>query len=262
MKLCFSTLGCHDYSLEEILSLAKTNGIDALEIRGISGELDNGKITCFSEKRVAKTRESFALSSVRPLVLGTSCTFHTPSKYEAALAEGYAAIEIASRIGFSAIRVFGDRIEGDEEECIARVCEGVLTLCRYAERFGVDVYLEVHGEFNTEERLLRVIERCGAHPRFGLIWDVCHTRNTFPDPRKFYDRFAPYIRHVHLKDIKGEKHMLPGEGTLPLKQIAVYLTERGYGGYFSLEWERKWHPELPTIEEALERYLSIMKNEI
>lgn len=260
MKLCFSTLGCHDHSLEEILSLAKNHGIDALEIRGISGELDNEKIACFSKEEASETKKAFARLGVRPLVLGTSCAFHDLSKYEAALAEGYAAIEIASRIGFSAIRVFGDRTLGDEAECIDRVCEGVLSLCRYAERFGVDVYLEVHGEFNTEERLLLVIERCGAHPRFGLIWDACHTRNTFPDPRVFYDRFAPYIRHVHLKDIKGEKHMFPGEGTLPLKQIAVYLTERGYGGYFSLEWERKWHPELPPIEEALERYLCIMKN--
>ena len=42
MKLCFSTLGCHDRTLEEIFSLAKKFNIDALEIRGV-----NGKNTAF-----------------------------------------------------------------------------------------------------------------------------------------------------------------------------------------------------------------------
>lgn len=260
MKLCFSTLGCHDRTLEEIFSLAKKFNIDALEIRGIAGELDNEKIACFSAKNAGGTKAAFADVGVRPLVLGTSCTFHDPDGYENAIKEGYAAIEIAARIGFSAIRVFGDRItQNDATGCIQRVSEGVKALCDYASAFGIDVYLEVHGDFITEQSLAPIIEACGSHPRFGLIWDVCHTRNTYPDPRVFYDRFAPYIRHVHLKDINGAQHVLPGEGTLPLEKIAKHLTKKGYNGYFSLEWERKWHPELPPIEEALVRYFHIMK---
>ena len=141
--------------------------------------------------------------------------------------------------------------------CIKRVSEGVKALCDYASGFGIDVYLEVHGDFITEERLAPIVARCEASPRFGLIWDACHTRNTYPDPRVFFDRFAPYIRHVHLKDINEARHVLPGEGTLPLEEIAKYLTKKGYNGYFSLEWERKWHPELPPIEEALEKFVAL-----
>lgn len=104
-----------------------------------------------------------------------------------------------------------------------------------------------------------MIERCGAHPRFGLIWDLCHTRTSFPDPRRFYSLFAPYIRHLHLKDIKDGVHVLPGEGTLAIEKTAAFVSEQGYDGYFSLEWERKWHPELPPIEDALDAYLKIMR---
>jgi beta-glucosidase len=41
--------------------------------------------------------------------------------------------------------------------------------------------------------------------------------------------------------------------------MAEYLTENGYEGAFSLEWEKKWHPELPPIQDALEAMLKIYK---
>ena len=193
-------------------------------------------------------------------VLGTSATFHDKENFENALAEGHAAIDIAGAIGCPAIRVFGDNLTSDPEGAIARVADGIFTLCEYAKERGVDVLLEVHGQFVTEAALMPIVHRCGAHPRFGLLWDVCHTRNSFPDFRAFYALFAPYIRHVHFKDIIGDRHTLPGEGTLPLKEIADMMTAGGYDGCFSLEWERKWHPELPPIEQALEKYTAIFRD--
>ena len=38
MKLAFSTLGCPDWSWEEILATAKDMGFDAVEILGIAKE--------------------------------------------------------------------------------------------------------------------------------------------------------------------------------------------------------------------------------
>ena len=35
------------------------------------------------------------------------------------------------------------------------------------------------------------------------------------------------------------------------------LLSDGYKGAFSLEWEKKWHPELPPVETALERFVSL-----
>ena len=37
------------------------------------------------------------------------------------------------------------------------------------------------------------------------------------------------------------------------------LIEDGYTGYFSLEWERKWEPELEPIEIALEHYKKLLE---
>lgn len=47
MKLCFSTLGCHDASLKEILELAQNYDVSAIEVRGIQGVMVNSDIECF-----------------------------------------------------------------------------------------------------------------------------------------------------------------------------------------------------------------------
>jgi beta-glucosidase len=64
---------------------------------------------------------------------------------------------------------------------------------------------------------------------------------------------------VHLKDVTAQGLTLPGEGDLPIREMVNYLNENGYDGYFSLEWEKKWHPELPVLEDALDALFGLFK---
>ena len=74
---------------------------------------------------------------------------------------------------------------------------------------------------------------------------------------------AIFIRYdeSYIKDYSDEKEQLCliGEGSIPIGDIVSTLLNDGYDGYFSLEWEKKWHPELPEIEEALKAYVSMMR---
>ena len=154
MKICFSTLGCTEKPLAEVLHLAYAAGMDGIELRGLSGMMDNAEIPEFRPENMDETARMFAESGVKPVVLGTSCMFHTPEKAEAALKEGACSIRIAQRLGIPYIRVFGNNVVGDREACIARVADGISQLCGMASQCGVTVLLEVHGDFNTAETLL------------------------------------------------------------------------------------------------------------
>lgn len=265
MKLCFSTLGCTEQSLENILSLAKAYGISALEIRGMDGVMDNRKIEALDASHAEQTLALFSQYGVVPRVLGTSCSFHNPEKYEAAVEEGKASIDIAARLGIPYIRVFGNNLIGDtaaaREECIARVAEGIAQVCDYAANTAVTVLLEVHGDYNKIETLKPVTDRLAARTNFGLIWDIAHTKAYGDGWDVFYHAFKPYIRHIHIKDQKlpEGKLVLPGEGDTPIVAITRALLNDGYDGYFSLEWEKKWHPELPELDPALACYLAVME---
>ena len=266
-KLCFSTLGCTDWGLDEILSLATQFDISALEIRGMDGVMDNRQIAALSESRVAETLHAMQSNGVKPWVLGTSCAFHDQNKWDGAVDEGKACIDIASRMGIPYIRVFGNKLVGEtsdeQEACYERVANGIAQLCRYASNTVVSVLLEVHGDYNRIETLERVTKKLAGYPNFGLIWDIAHTAAYGDRWPEFYRCFKPLIRHIHVKDRTITPHVLtlPGEGELPILDITKALIADGYDGYFSLEWEKKWHPDLPELPEALSRYVALMNEQ-
>ena len=259
MNLCFSTLGCSERNLDEILALCADFGFSSIEIRGIGGVLDNRLIPDFGRERISETAEKFKSAGVAPLILGTSCSFHEKDNFESAVSEGDAAVFTAASLGAFGIRVFGNNLGENPAESTERVTDGIRRLCKTADENGVDVLLEVHGDFNTVETLMPVASALKSEKRFGLIWDICHTQKTYGENwREFYDAFRPFIRHVHIKDIRGDTLVLPGDGEIPIKEIAAYMISDGYSGAFSLEWEKKWHPELAEIEEAIIKFIEIM----
>lgn len=265
MKLCFSTLGCTEMDLASILNLAREYHISALELRGIGGVMDNRRIEALDMVHTEETKALFEKNEVVPHVLGTSCSFHNAEKYEAAIEEGKACVDIAARLQIPYIRVFGNNVTGETDDeraaCIARVIAGIHEVCDYAADTAVTVLLEVHGDFNKIETLQPITDALGAHPHFGLIWDIAHTHAYGAQWPLFYRAFRPYIRHIHVKDRAEEngKLTMPGEGDLPILPIARALLADGYDGCFSLEWEKKWHPELPELSPALASYIALME---
>lgn len=263
MKKSFSTLGCADYTLEEVLVLCRNYRYSGLEIRGLSGVMDNRKIPEFLPENIEKTADMIKKSGIVPVVLGTSCKFHDRVLHKDNLEEGVASAAIASKIGCKYIRVFGNNAKPDLDTAAKAVADGIGVLCEKTEKVGVGVLLEVHGDFNTIENLIPVTEQLKDINNFGLIWDVYHTEKTgVCDWESFWEEFRPLIKHVHLKDGRNFVNKtesantlcLPGEGEMPLVPIMQLLMADGFDGFVSLEWERKWHPELPPIEQALEAY--------
>ena len=44
---------------------------------------------------------------------------------------------------------------------------------------------------------------------------------------------------------------LIGHGKVPIDDIRAVLNKNGYEGWWSLEWEKAWFPEIPPLSEAL-----------
>jgi sugar phosphate isomerase/epimerase len=180
------------------------------------------------------------------------------------LAQGKAAIDVCHAMGIPAIRVFGDKIgDADEQVIIGQVSAGIRALCAYTHGSGVQVLLEVHGDFNTLPRVLAVAQSV-AQPEFGILWDIEHSDKVYGDDfMAFYEPLMPFIRHVHVKDHRraGGAFQLcrPGHGDIPILKIVRQMLKDGYEGWFSLEWEKKWHPELPEPEIAYPDFIALMQ---
>ncbi len=257
MKLCFSTLGCCNNSIEESLFLAEKYNIPMLELRGIGGIMNIAEIPELAKENTNATLSCFNRFGVTPTVLGSSCRLHDKRTH----AECKTAVEIASRLGIPFVRVFGNSLSPDPQTATKTVIDALISLCPIAAEMNVTILLEVHGDFCNEKTLSPIVSALRNTPGFGLIWDIAHTDRDYGDSwRDFYSFAAPYIRHVHIKDLRRSDRTLtlPGDGDLPIVDIARHMADDGYTGAFSLEWEKKWHPDLPDIEPALERFCDIL----
>lgn len=263
MKRSFTTLGCPDWSFERVLSQAAAMGYEGIEIRGVDGEMFADKIAQFKPGVQRDTLRALAKAGLMMCGFGTSVNFHDAAKTDDMLAQGKAAIDVCHAMGIPAIRVFGDKIgDADEQTIIGQVISGIQALCDYAQGSAVQVLLEVHGDFNTLERV-QAVARGVARPNAGILWDIEHSDKVYGDDfMAFYGPLKPYIKHVHVKDHQraGGAFILCrlGQGDIPILQIVRQMIQDGYDGWFSLEWEKKWHPELPEPEIAYPEYIELM----
>ena len=265
MKIAFSTLGCPDWSFEKILDEAERMGYEGIEIRGIENEMDVSKIPYINGDGWIKTSAELKKRGLSVCNLGTSANFHSPDNWDNALAEAKAAIDVAQAIGCPYIRIFGDAIPdmAKYDETLKLIASGWTEVYGYSEGKDVTPLVEVHGNFNNIE-IFKDIFKCFSHPKFAVLWDIEHSYKKYEDNFiEFFGFIRKYVKHIHIKDTKridGEwKLVNPGKGSLPIALHLSLMALTNYDGFVSLEWEKKWHPELDEAEVAFPEFVELVK---
>jgi sugar phosphate isomerase/epimerase len=270
LKLSFSTLGCPDWSFDKIIDFARDNQYSGIEVRGILRQMDLPLVPEFSNSgTIQTTLKKMNDRGLKFVDLGSSCALHFPKGEERTknLDEGKRFIDLAAKLNCPYIRVFPNQIpkDRDRQETLNLIIDGLKELGTYASNTQVTVLLESHGELIYKKDLLFVMEGA-ANPHVGLVWDVCNMWIvTKEPPEEVYASLNPYIRHTHIKDLKiengKEEYVLLGTGIVPIFQAIDLLYKNNYPGYYSFEWEKLWHPEIPDPQIALADYpLAIKKH--
>ena len=91
-----------------------------------------------------------------------------------------------------------------------------------------------------------------------LCLDTSHAAAARWDPIELYKQMRGRVRHIHFSDStskKGDEHLPPGHGTLPLEELARMMIDDGYTGDVVLEVATGKLPEgvrRHVTEECLE----------
>lgn len=262
MKFSFSTLGCPNWKWTEVLSAAKDLGYDGIEIRGLGADIFAPDIKIFKEDNTEKTLNDLKSLSLKISCFSTECLLHAQSDCTG-LVRDY--IDLAARLQCENIRVLGDTGPAptyggiNEELVLKRLKE----LAPYAEEKGINILLETNGVYADSKKALSVIKEVNS-PNVALLWDVHHTCRFFNENiEDTYSLIGEYVRHIHIKDSKLENnkvvYKMIGKGEIPVKALLLMLKEKGYKGFVSLEWVKRWNDELEDPGIVFSHYINTVK---
>lgn len=267
MKLAFSTLGCPDWSWNETVATAKDLGYDGIELRGIEHQMYLPKALQLVGDQLKITTKHLNEIGLTISCLTSACYLHE-ADFEAALKVGEEYITLASQMGVPFVRVLGDTNPepGFKPFPRSQVSEGLKLLGKKAGQQGVTVLIETNGHLADSKLLADLLEEV-AEPNVGVLWDLHHPYRFFnEEPQLTTSRLGKLIKYVHIKDsqlLHGQlKYCMLGTGDIPVKESLKALKAIGYTGWLSLEWVKKWNPDIeepgvvfPHFISTIERYL-------
>jgi len=189
-------------------------------------------------------------------------------------------IDMARFFGAGSIRIYGGAFQDDEIDPNDRKFEQLVRSLQecgeYAAPYGICLSIENHfGTMATTAcetmRIVRAVDRDNV----GVLYDQANL--AFLPAEECEEAIAlqcDHIRYVHVKDLIYRDGMpgkfrsdsvshiseeirtvysrIPGDGVLNWPDILQRLKDRGYDGWLSLEYERRWgKQDLPVATEGL-----------
>jgi sugar phosphate isomerase/epimerase len=262
-RVAFSTLAFPDATLASAVSLGRRWGYAGVELRLIDGQLIDPSMPA-----AERTRVKHALAGL-PVVAVDSSIRLTDDEPGPALRH---FLELASDWEAPLVRVFGGtlpaagpaagpdpRTRQGRLRAAARVLESTVPAAR---RLGVAIGVETHDDFSASSVVAELLAM--ADPEWvGAVWDSHHPHRMGEPPADVHANLGRRILLAQVKDARrtadGEWQLvLLGEGEVPVRQMLGLLAASGYQNWVSVEWEKRWHPEIEAPEVALPQYRRVL----
>lgn len=246
MRLAFSTLGCPDWKFSEIFSTAVDLRFDGIEIRGVANELYVPKIRAFDSDHINKNMAKLTSANIEIPILTSGISLADATENTMNEAKEY--IDFASKLHSKYIRIMISSKPQPEDVDIKKAIELYDEICKYAEDKKIIPLIETNGILADSFKMKEFLSAVESENK-GVLWDIHHPFRFFNEtPLKTYENIGSYIKYVHIKDsvMKDEKivYRMMGYGDIPVFDCLKTLKENGYDGYISLEWVKRWNPDL------------------
>lgn len=279
-----------------MLAAAVRYGYQGVEIRMLENETDLRRIPDLARDLWPTRRTELERAGIRLHVLASSVRFdHADAEQLTAhreMCRDY--IDMAAAFDCPFIRVFGDVIPADpgaRSRTLQQIASNLAEMGAIAARAGVRLLLETHGDFTSTPAIRELVD-CWTGggpfafpPGTGLLWDTHHPWRFHGEPlAETWAVIGPHVWHTHWKDSIAESSReltadeqaaearakainaghrtahfsLFGQGEFPIDETLALLREAGYTGWYSLEWEKAWHPQLEGPDVSLPQYAAEM----
>ncbi len=259
-RIAFSTLAFPEASLATAISLGRSWGYAGVELRLIDGDLIDPAMPAADRAAVKHTASAAGL----PIVAVDSSVRLTGADSAAELRK---FLELASDWESPLVRVFGGELPGGghERQASLAAAAGVLEASvPLAERLGVAIGVETHDSFSASSVVAELLAMVPSGV-IGAVWDSHHPYRMGQQPAEVWSDLGRRTLLAQVKDARrdaartdGWQLVLLGQGEVPVRKMLELLSAEGYEGWISVEWEKRWHPEIEEPEVALPQHLSVL----
>jgi sugar phosphate isomerase/epimerase len=176
-------------------------------------------------------------------------------------------LELASDWEAPLVRVFGGALPAEDADRRARLAAAARVLdaaVPAAERLGVAIGVETHDAFSASAvvaELLALVDSAAV----GAVWDSHHPHRAGERAADVWANLGHRLLLAQVKDARraperedGWQLVPLGEGEVPVREMLALLSAGGYQGWVSVEWEKRWHPEIAEPEVALPQHLAVL----
>ena len=96
-----------------------------------------------------------------------------------------------------------------------------------------------------------------------MLWDIHHPYRYFNEsPQKTASNLKGLIKYVHIKDSANHSgvtvYRMMGYGDVPVLDALKLLDVSGYDGFVSLEWLKRWNPDIQEPGIVFSHYTNYM----
>jgi fatty-acyl-CoA synthase len=251
-----------------IVRRAVEYGYAGVDFRGYLADVDLRKSPAFT------TGLAETAARVREAGLDVSCLSSSAKMFDvsadvrrASLDEMRDYAELCKAFDAPFVRIFGGRLDGATlQDALPLSAEMLRAAADIARAAGITILVETHDDWVATAPLRQAFEAAGWPDHLGILWDVHHPfRLAHEKPAESYANIGRHTRYTHWKDSrptadgKGHDLCLFGEGDLPLQEFFTLLRGGGYGGWYTLEWEKRWKATIPEPEVAFPDFVRKMR---
>ncbi len=288
MKIAGHTMGTPEYTVLEAIKLFHDIGIDGAEIVVQDGYRSGISAACLPEELEAVKRAA-AENGIEISALTPYNSYFNDLNDELRQKEIddiCKVIDACQFLGAHYIRIYGGNLQAGDTDHLPERRQRLVEAMRFlgdkaAEK---DVTLVIENHFNTmcvsareSVDMIREIN----HPNVRILYDQANL--SFTGKEDYQEAIAvqqDYVAYMHVKDLVFKEGVaftsdevshpdeskrnvytrIVGEGVVPWPEILRSVRERGYDGWLSMEYERRWHPDdIPDASIGMKKGADYLK---
>ena len=217
-----------DWDLPTLLRNCEAARFEGVELRsthrhGVEPSLD--------KVARAEVKRRFADSPVACVGLGSACEYHAPDPavVRKNIEETKAFVRLCHDIGGEGVKVRPNGLPDGVpvEKTLEQIGRSLAECARFADDYGIDIRLEVHGRGTSELPHIRTIMDVADHPRVVVCWNCNETDLAGEGLEHNFQLVKKRLGTIHIHDLRSDAY--------PWEDLFRLLKSADFTGWTLLE---------------------------